>query len=114
MVFGLNGRRLENILESSRQLLNQSRQNRNLVAVPLLGNFNGVALSSSLAILFALFYTRSLYESFEYPIPQDKLVRLTPSSLKDLLHSRDLIKASAERCIISPGPTMALHSDASN
>lgn len=81
---------MEKIQDVSRGLLNQARRNRRLVDVLLLRHLNRVAIDCSLAMPFAQFYTRYLYESIKNPTPNGKRVRLTHATVKDLRYWREL------------------------
>lgn len=112
MVFGLTDDRLTKLHGIATLLLRQAHRNRRLVDAQLLRHFCGVAVSCTLAMPLARFYTRSLYDSLSAG-GKGKRVKLVHAALRDLKHWRKLRDLPTSRQIRQPKPSLALHSDAS-
>ena len=110
-VFGITDKRVQKIQNVARKLLQQARQNRRLVETSLLRHFLGVAISCSLAMPLARFYTRSLYDSLQ--TQSKRRVKLKHAAVRDLLHWKNLVRSPSTRPLHHQTATMAMHSDAS-
>lgn len=117
MVFGIKQSRLEKLAGTTRSLLSQGRWYCQLVESSLLHHFTGVAISWSLAMPLARFYTRSISDYMAGCTT--KPVRLTHNALRDLKEwwglTSALYRSHLQRCM---HPTtshldLALHSHAS-
>lgn len=112
LVFGITQKRMEKLRGIARQLLSQARRNRHLVSESLLRHFAGVAISCSLAMPLARFYTRSIYDSIRISKPGPR-VKLVHAAMRDLRVWCDLTLSPSTRLIHKQAPEMAVHSDAS-
>jgi hypothetical protein len=110
LVFGIPEIRLLKLRDLAKHLMDEARRNRRLVDTQSLRRFCGSAISTSLAMPLARFYTRSLYDSLK---SAKKRSRLTHQGIKDLQHWKNLLKDPSHRLMQTPRPTMAMHSDAS-
>ena len=110
-VFGITDKRVQKIQNVARKRLQQARQNRRLVETSLLRHFLGVAISCSLAMPLARFYTRSLYDSLQQQ--WKRRGKLKHAALRDLVHWKSLVKSPSTRPLHHQTATMAMHSDAS-
>ena len=98
-VFGITDKRVQKIQNVARKLLQQARQNRRLVETSLLRHFLGVAISCSLPMPLARFYTRSLYDSLQSQAK--RRVKLKHAAIRDLVHW----KKPGQITVYTPSPS---------
>lgn len=106
-VFGVMDKRVEEIQEITQRLLKLKRQNRRLVDTSMLRHFLGVAISFSLAMPLAHFYTLSLSESLQ--VQAKRPVELNHSAGRDLMHWKNLVKSLSTRPLHHQTATTAMH-----
>ena len=110
-VFEITYKRVQKIQNVARKLLQQARQNRKMVETSLLRHFLGVAISCSLAMPLARFYTCVLYDSLQKQ--SKRHVKLKHEAIRDLVHWKKRVKSPSARPLHHQTATMAMHSDAS-
>lgn len=115
MVFGVKESRLVKLSSMASRLMSQARRNRRLVDQTLLRTFTGLAISCTLAMPLARFYTRSMYDSLTNP--RGSRCRLTHAAMRDLKEWKQLRTHPTQPLLQRPmhprTPSLALHSDAS-
>ena len=110
-VFGITDKRVQKIQAMARKLLHQARQNRTLVETFLSRHFLGVAISCSLAMPLARFYTRPLHDTLRRTAKWG--VKLNYAAIGDLVHWKNLVKSPSTHPLHHKTATMAIHSDSS-
>ena len=117
MKFFIAERKVQKVMELSKDLLRDVRAGRRWVPAKKLTHFCGVCVSLTLDMPWTRIYTPSLYLDMAAGRSRDARgrVRLSHQSIRDLRKWRDLSRQELSgRLVLPPPPQAAVHSDAAD